>query len=130
VNDAFLAGLLGAFRRYHEHHGTPVDLMPIGIPVSLRTSDDQAARALASRCTGVRTTPAVGGGFDVWADAAALDAFVIALGRAGVAVRALERRTRSLESLFLELTAPADLGAAGAIGAPRPTDEPDWELAS
>jgi len=39
VNDAFLAGLLGAFRRYHEYHGVPVDLMPIGIPVSLRTSD-------------------------------------------------------------------------------------------
>src|SRR6266581_3313883 len=30
VNDAFLAGLLGAFRRYHEHHGIPIDLMPIG----------------------------------------------------------------------------------------------------
>jgi ABC-2 type transport system ATP-binding protein len=37
----------------------------------------------------------------------ALDAYVIALGRAGVAVRALGSRTASLESLFLDLTGRA-----------------------
>jgi len=100
------------------------------LPHALRTSDDRAARALASRCIGVRATPAVGGGLDVSADAAALDAFVIALGRYGIAVRALERRTRSLESLFLELTAPVDLDVACAIGAEPADDEPDWGLAS
>ena len=42
------------------------------------------------------------------ADTGALDAYVIALGRAGIAVRALERRSRSLESLFLDLTGQAD----------------------
>jgi len=100
------------------------------LPHALRTSDDRAARAIASRCIGVRTTPVAGGGLDVLAEAAALDGFVIALGRAGIAVRALERRTRSLESLFLELTAPADLGAAVAVGAEPAADEPDWEAAS
>jgi ABC-2 type transport system ATP-binding protein len=100
------------------------------LPHALHTNDDRAARALASRCIGVRATPAVCGGLDISADAGALDAFVIALGRAGIAVRALERRTRSLQSLFLELTASADLDVAGAIGAESADDEPDWGLAS
>lgn len=39
VNDAFLAALLGGFRRYHEAVGQPVDAMPIAIPISLRTGD-------------------------------------------------------------------------------------------
>src|SRR5690348_1199845 len=57
VNDAFLAGLLGAFRRYHEHNGVPVDLMPIGIPVSLRTSDDPMG---GNRFAGARFAAPVG----------------------------------------------------------------------
>jgi WS/DGAT/MGAT family acyltransferase len=40
VNEAFLAALLGAFCRYHEHLGTHVDRMPMGIPISLRTDRD------------------------------------------------------------------------------------------
>jgi WS/DGAT/MGAT family acyltransferase len=40
VNDAFLAGILGAFRRFHEHAGVHVDYLPMAIPVSLRTADD------------------------------------------------------------------------------------------
>jgi WS/DGAT/MGAT family acyltransferase len=39
VNDAFLAALLGGFRRYHEHFHVPIDAMPVAIPVSLRTGD-------------------------------------------------------------------------------------------
>ncbi len=70
----------------------------------LRTSDDVAALDLASRQHGLYVAPAGDGGLEVSADAEALDAYVIALGRAGVAVRVLERRARSLESLFLELT--------------------------
>ncbi len=40
VNDVFLAGLIGGFRRYHEQLGVPVDTMPIGFPISLRTAKD------------------------------------------------------------------------------------------
>jgi hypothetical protein len=40
VNDAFLAGILGAFRRFHEHAGVHVDYLPMAIPVSLRSADD------------------------------------------------------------------------------------------
>jgi WS/DGAT/MGAT family acyltransferase len=40
VNDAFLAGILGAFRLFHEHAGVHVDYVPMAIPVSLRSADD------------------------------------------------------------------------------------------
>ncbi len=85
---------------------------------ALRTSDDCAALDVASRRPGVRgvkVTLAADGGLRVAADVEALDAYIIALGRAGVAVRALERRARSLESLFLEL-----VGQGSASEAPAP----------
>jgi ABC-type multidrug transport system ATPase subunit len=76
----------------------------------LRTSDDHAALDIASGQHGmkVRIAREQDGGLDVSADTDALDAYVITLARAGVAVRTLERRARSLESLFLELTGHAD----------------------
>lgn len=40
VNDAFLSGLIGGFRRYHEEMGVPIERMPIGFPISLRAKDD------------------------------------------------------------------------------------------
>ena len=70
----------------------------------MHTSNNRVARDLASRQPGVKVSPAADGGLEVSADTAALDAYVIALGFAGVAVRGLEHRARSLESLFLELT--------------------------
>ena len=77
---------------------------------ALRTSDDRAALDVASQRHGMKVTLAstTDGGFEVSADVEALDAYVIALGCAGIAVRVLERRVRSLESLFLELTGRAD----------------------
>ena len=70
----------------------------------LRTSDDRAALGLAGALTGVRVARSTDGGLEATANVGALDTYVIALGRAGIAVRMLERRARSLESLFLELT--------------------------
>ena len=40
VNDAYLAALLGAFRRYHEQFDVPIETMPIAIPVSVRRDGD------------------------------------------------------------------------------------------
>jgi diacylglycerol O-acyltransferase len=40
LNDAFLAGLTGGVRRYHEHHGVEVDEITLALPISLRKSDD------------------------------------------------------------------------------------------
>ncbi len=71
---------------------------------ALRTSDDAGAEAVARECAGVTVSAAAGGGLDVEADTPSLDAYVIALGRRGVAVRSLVRRIRAIESRFLELT--------------------------
>jgi ABC-2 type transport system ATP-binding protein len=70
----------------------------------LRTSDDRVAFDLAAGRAGLRATVAPHGGLDIAADADSLDAYVIALGCNRIAVRSLERRAPSLESLFLRLT--------------------------
>ncbi|WP_250282348.1 MULTISPECIES: wax ester/triacylglycerol synthase domain-containing protein [unclassified Frankia] len=57
VNDAFLAALLGAFRRFHEHHDVVVDQIPIGMPVSLRTDNDPMG---GNRFAGARFAVPVG----------------------------------------------------------------------
>ena len=42
LNDAYIAGLLGGFRLYHEELGMPIDKMPIALPISIRKADDPA----------------------------------------------------------------------------------------
>ena len=42
LNDLFLAGLIGGFRRYHEQMGVKLQKMPVGFPISLRTEGDTA----------------------------------------------------------------------------------------
>ena len=42
VNDAYLAGICGALRLYHDALGVPVDAVPLAMPVNLRTDDDPA----------------------------------------------------------------------------------------
>jgi len=81
---------------------------------SMQTSDDGAALSLASNRDGIVAARASGGGLEVSADSEAIDAYVIALGCAGIAVRSLSRRARSLESLFLDLTGAAGIDAAPA----------------
>ena len=73
---------------------------------ALSTSDDSVALTIARRHHGVTAMVGDEGGLEIYGELAAVDAFVIALGCAGIAVRSLTRRARSLESLFLELTTP------------------------
>jgi hypothetical protein len=40
LNDAYLAALLGGFRRYHEQLGVTIESMPVAIPISVRRADD------------------------------------------------------------------------------------------
>ncbi|MDB5971644.1 MAG: hypothetical protein JWQ90_4094 [Hydrocarboniphaga sp.] len=40
INDVFLAGLIGGFRRYHEAMGVNLRQVPIGFPISLRKEGD------------------------------------------------------------------------------------------
>ncbi|MDT7745506.1 MAG: diacylglycerol O-acyltransferase / wax synthase [Actinomycetota bacterium] len=41
VNDAYIAALLGAFRRYHEARGAPAEEIRMAIPVSVRAAGDE-----------------------------------------------------------------------------------------
>jgi ABC-2 type transport system ATP-binding protein len=76
------------------------------------TSDDNAARAIAARTAGVRVLESISHetGLAVAGTRDAIDRFAIALGLAGVAVRELRRRERSLASVFLQLTGAGDRG--------------------
>lgn len=40
LNDAFLAGITGGMRRYHEQLGHPVAQLRVSMPISIRRSDD------------------------------------------------------------------------------------------
>jgi ABC-2 type transport system ATP-binding protein len=85
---------------------------------ALRTSDNGAALSLAAGRCGVTVTAGDDDDLEVTAGLEALDDYIVALGRAGVAVRSLEHRARSLESLFFELTGhdqPAPLWRGSSI---------------
>jgi WS/DGAT/MGAT family acyltransferase len=57
VNDGFMAAVTGGFRRYHEHHGQPVEELRVTLPISTRTPEDPAA---GNRITLERFTVPVG----------------------------------------------------------------------
>ncbi|MFT4086978.1 MAG: wax ester/triacylglycerol synthase family O-acyltransferase [Gordonia sp. (in: high G+C Gram-positive bacteria)] len=40
INDVYLAGLIGGFRRYHDAMGVHVDAIPVTIPISVRRPED------------------------------------------------------------------------------------------
>jgi diacylglycerol O-acyltransferase len=42
INDAYLAGLCGALRLYHDGVGVPIETLPMAVPVNLRAEDDPA----------------------------------------------------------------------------------------
>jgi ABC-2 type transport system ATP-binding protein len=86
--------------------GTSAQMRAEAPPSAYRviTSDDARALAIAGEERSMRAAPAAGGGLTVEADGATLDRFVLALGRASVAVRRLELTTSSLESMFFALT--------------------------
>jgi hypothetical protein len=124
VNDAFLAALLGAFRRFHDHHGATVAEMPIAVPVSLRTDNDPAG---GNRFAGARL-PAPVGEPDPRARIASIRASVRtarqepAIGFLDVIAPALGRLPRALLiDIAGGLTTVSDLQASnlGGIGRTR-----------
>ncbi|MDQ3146030.1 MAG: WS/DGAT domain-containing protein [Actinomycetota bacterium] len=42
LNDAFVAGVAGGLRRYHEAHGTPVESLRMTMPINVRTGETAA----------------------------------------------------------------------------------------
>jgi WS/DGAT/MGAT family acyltransferase len=57
INDAYLAGLCGALRLYHDAMGIPVDTVPMAVPVNLRSADDPSG---GNRFAGVNLAAPVG----------------------------------------------------------------------
>ncbi|MCV7424976.1 wax ester/triacylglycerol synthase family O-acyltransferase [Mycobacterium montefiorense] len=57
INDACLAGLSGALRRYHQALGVPISTLPMAVPVSLRADADTAG---GNRFTGVNLAAPLG----------------------------------------------------------------------
>jgi ABC-2 type transport system ATP-binding protein len=71
---------------------------------ALTTSDDRQALELSRGTAGLRVESAEGGGLSIRVEETRLDPYVLALGRAGVAVRRLELQTSPLEAMFFQLT--------------------------
>ena len=57
INDAYLAGLCGALRRYHEALGVPISTLPMAVPVNLRAEGDAAG---GNQFTGVNLAAPIG----------------------------------------------------------------------
>jgi len=57
INDAYLAGLCGALRLYHEALGVPISTLPMAVPVNLRAEADTAG---GNQFTGVNLAAPVG----------------------------------------------------------------------
>ncbi|MDV3127729.1 wax ester/triacylglycerol synthase family O-acyltransferase [Mycobacterium sp. 21AC1] len=57
INDAYLAGLCGALRLYHEAMGIPVQNLPMAVPVNLRSQDDPAG---GNRFAGINLAAPIG----------------------------------------------------------------------
>ncbi|OBI82291.1 wax ester/triacylglycerol synthase family O-acyltransferase [Mycobacterium sp. 1245805.9] len=57
INDAYLAGLSGALRRYHVALGVPISTLPMAVPVNLRADADTAG---GNRWTGVNLAAPLG----------------------------------------------------------------------
>jgi WS/DGAT/MGAT family acyltransferase len=119
VNDAFLAALLGGFRRYHEHFDIHVDLMPMALPISLRTADDPAG---GNRFAGARFAAPVGEP-DPRERIQAIREFVLsaraepAIGALDLLAPAVSRLPRSvLVGLAATLTSVSDVQASNIPG--------------
>ena len=57
INDAYLAGLCGALRLYHDALGVPVGTLPMAVPVNLRAEADPAG---GNRFAGVNLAAPIG----------------------------------------------------------------------
>ena len=57
INDAYLAALCGALRRYHDAKGIPVASLPMAVPVNVRSDSDPAG---GNRFAGVNIAAPIG----------------------------------------------------------------------
>jgi len=73
------------------------------------TSDDERALEIAAGRSGIRAAPLRNGGLALTAEKDCLDPFVLALGKADVAIRRLELLVSPLESMFFTLTSETEV---------------------
>jgi len=85
----------------------------------LETSDDRRASEIAAQDRRLEIVADPGGWLTVSADRDVLDAYVVALGKAGIAIRRLELLMTALESMFFSLTGER----AEPVAAERAPDE-------
>lgn len=57
INDAYLAGVCGALRLYHDAFGMPIDTLPMAVPVNLRSTKDPSG---GNRFAGVNLAAPIG----------------------------------------------------------------------
>jgi diacylglycerol O-acyltransferase / wax synthase len=57
INDAYIAGLCGALRLYHDAKGVPIETLPMAVPVNLRSEADPAG---GNRFAGVNLAAPIG----------------------------------------------------------------------
>ena len=121
LNDAYVAALLGGFRRYHEHRGVEVDELPMAMPISLRRGDHPMG---GNRFAGARFAAPVGEP-DPAERIRLVHDFVLdarqepALDALGVLAPALNRVPTSLVSRwYLAQTTDLDLQASNVAGIP------------
>jgi diacylglycerol O-acyltransferase len=57
INDAYLAGLCGALRLYHDAKGIPIETLPMAVPVNTRSDSDPAG---GNRFVGINIAAPVG----------------------------------------------------------------------
>ncbi|KUH95810.1 wax ester/triacylglycerol synthase family O-acyltransferase [Mycobacterium sp. IS-1556] len=57
INDAYLAGVCGALRLYHEAKGVPIETLPMAVPVNLRSDADPAG---GNRFAGINLAAPIG----------------------------------------------------------------------
>jgi ABC-2 type transport system ATP-binding protein len=95
------------------------DLLRAQAPASayrMATSDDELARSVAKRQPGIHALVSETGSLELNVQKGSLDAYVLGLGTAGVAVRRLELLASPVESMFFALTAEPDPPSAHPPG--------------
>jgi ABC-2 type transport system ATP-binding protein len=90
----------------------------------LRTSDDGAARAVAGDGADLDVSARAEGGLIVLATQERMDAYIVDLGRAGIAVRGLSLDVTPLASLFFRLTAGSTGSGVDRLGVDRAGVDP------
>jgi hypothetical protein len=121
LNDAYIAALLGGFRKYHEHYGVQLDELPVAIPISLRRGDHPMG---GNRFAGARFAAPIGEP-DPAERIKAIHDFVVT-ARAEPAVDALELLAPLLNTVpvpvltraYLSQSMGIDLQASNVAGLP------------